>query len=219
MRAFISYSVADKDWGARVKTALESLGVGSFLAHDDMQVSELWRDRIIEELREVDIFVAILSSSFRSSEWCSQEVGFIISRPEVTLVPLTIDGTTPYGFMSALQGRRISQDREFTSILSEALFRHRPRELIPRQIRKMRDATSFRRAEEIVRPLVPHFRQFTDDEVIAFADAAAANSEVWDAWECRSKFIPEFVSVNGRRVPEDQRKALLNEIEELEFPR
>ena len=40
MRAFISYSVADKEWGGRVKQALESINVHCFLAHEDMQVSE-----------------------------------------------------------------------------------------------------------------------------------------------------------------------------------
>ena len=39
-----------------------------------------------------------------------QEVGFIISRPEVVIVPLSIDGTTPPGFMSKLQSGRISPE-------------------------------------------------------------------------------------------------------------
>ena len=218
MRAFISYSVADKEWGGRVKQALESIGVHCFLAHEDMQVSEEWRARIIEELREVDIFVTVLSERFKASEWCSQEVGFIVSRPEVVIIPLTIDRTTPYGFLATLQGRYVADESKISTIVEEVIFRKKPRQMIPPQIRKVRDAGSFRGAEAAVRPLVPHFRLFSDDEVVAFAEAAARNYEVWDAGQCRSEYIPTFVRVNGRRIPEDLRNELKANLEELVFP-
>jgi hypothetical protein len=218
MRAFISYSVAEKEWGGRIKQALESIGVRCFLAHEDMQVSEEWRARIIEELREVDIFVTVLSERFKASEWCSQEVGFIFSRPEVVIVPLAIDRTTPYGFLATLQGCYVADEGRVPVILEEVLFRKKPRQMIPMQIRKVGDASSFRGAEAAVRPLVPHFRLFSDDEVVAFAEAAARNYEVWDASLCRSEYIPAFVLANGRRIPENLRAELKACIDDLAFP-
>ena len=75
MKAFISYSIKDKKSGAAVKSVLEEIGVESFLAHDDLHVSEQWKKRILDELRACSIFIPILSKSFRTSDWCG------VSRP------------------------------------------------------------------------------------------------------------------------------------------
>ncbi len=203
MRAFISYAVAEKEWGGAVKNALEAIGVRCFLAHEDLQVSEEWRDRIIEELRDVDLFVAVLSAKFKASDWCSQEIGFIVSRPEVAIIPLTIDRTLPYGFLAALQGKYVPDHASIGPILSEVLFRKRPRIMIPPQIQKMKDAGSFRSAEAATMPLVPHFRIFSDAEVLSFCEAVTQNYEVWDASDCRQKYIPEFLAQNGHRIPKE----------------
>src|ERR1035438_3292379 len=123
MRAFISYSVIDKQFAGGVKRALENLGVECFLAHEDIRVSEEWKDRILQELREADIFVTVLSERFKASEWCSQELGFIVSRPEVVIVPLSIDGTNPYGFISHVQGQYVSNEDAIPAIIEYVLYR------------------------------------------------------------------------------------------------
>src|SRR4051812_24907224 len=109
-RAFISYSHADRKFGAQAKVALASLGLDAFLAHDDLYVSELWRERILEELRSCEVFVPLLSANSRVSDWTSQEIGFIVSRPEVIITPISIDATIPFGFIAHIQSRRIETD-------------------------------------------------------------------------------------------------------------
>jgi hypothetical protein len=215
MEAFVSYSVEDKTMGGVAKTALESHGFRSFLAHEDLQVSEEWKERIITELLQVDVFVALLSKAFVASKWCAQEVGFIVSRPEVLVIPISIDGTNPYGFISHLQGIRLHEEYQVAAIIEEVLFRKRPRLMIPKQIEKVRGARSYRGAEALVRPLVPHFSRFSDDEVNKFASAAAGNHEVWDAGQCRDEFIPEFVRLNKSRLSATAAAELKTVIEEL----
>jgi hypothetical protein len=131
MRAFISYSVADKQFGGAVKQALKNLGVECFLAHEDIRLSEEWKECIIQELQKADIFVAVLSSKFKASYWCEQELGFIVSRPEaeVVIVPLSIDDTIPYGFISHLQGQRVSDESSIPRIIKDLLYRRWPREM------------------------------------------------------------------------------------------
>lgn len=218
MDAFVSYSVEDKVMGAVAKASLEAHGFECFLAHDDLQVSEEWKDRILAELRQADVFVTLLSRAFIGSKWCAQEVGVIVSRPDVLIVPLSLDGTTPYGFISHLQGIRVRDQFHLAAILEEVLFRRRPRLMIPKQIEKVRAAGSFRGAEAAVKPLVPHFAQFSDGEVNAFVSAAAGNSEVWDASLCRSDYIPHFVRVNGLRITATQAAELKAVIEDLDLP-
>ena len=199
MRAFISYAVAEKDFGGATKQALETLGVECFLAHEDIRISEEWKARIVQELQEVNIFVALLSAKFKASEWCSQELGFIVSRPDVVIIPLSIDGTIAYG--SHIQAQHFRSESEISTIVEHAMYVKKPRQMIPIQIGRVRGAGSFRGAEAAVRPLVPFFRSFTDTEVVDFADAAVNNGEVWDAALCRSEYLPKFVAANAKRIP------------------
>src|SRR5437588_631104 len=90
-RAFISYSHEDRQVAAEVKRVLAEVGVDAFRAHEDLGVSDDWRGRILAERRGCAMFVPLLSMNFMGSRWAPQEVGFIISRPDVLIVPLSID--------------------------------------------------------------------------------------------------------------------------------
>ena len=80
MRAFISYSTDDKKHAGAVKVALDEIKIESFLAHDDLHVSEEWKERILKELKKCDIFVPLLSEAFKRSDWCGQETGILVNR-------------------------------------------------------------------------------------------------------------------------------------------
>jgi hypothetical protein len=216
-RAFVSYSVEKKEIGGAVKACLSEFGYECFLAHDDLRVSEEWKQRILEELGVADVFVALLSKEFMESKWCGQELGLILSRPDVLVVPLSLDDTVPYGFIEHLQGIRVHEEN-LAAVLEEVLYRKRPRQMIPAQLERVRSAASYRRAEAAVRPLVPHFSRLSDEEVNAFARAAAGNSEVWDAGLCASEYIPEFVRVNGARISPEAARELLAVLPDLELP-
>lgn len=161
MTAFISYSHADRKWGAQAKATLAEVGIEAFLAHEDLKVSEEWQDRILEELRKCEIFVPLLSANFLSSKWAPQEAGFIVSRPEVAIAPLSIDGTTPFGFLSHFQSRRIPAEGITTELLAVPLARRFPRTILPRMIQIAGGAGSFRHAEATMRPLVQLFPLFS----------------------------------------------------------
>lgn len=216
-RAFVSYSVERKHDGGAVKAFLTKFGYECFLAHDDLRVSEEWKQRILQELGEADVFVALLSKEFMESKWCGQELGFIVSRPEVLVIPLSLDGTMPYGFIGHLQGKEV-HDGNLATVLEEALYRKRPRQMIPAQIERVASAGSFRGAEALVLPLVPHFALFADEEVDAFTGAVAGNGQVWDASDCRNEYIPAFVQVNGARISPDAAAELLEVLPDLELP-
>ena len=69
VKAFISYSHEDRVHGGQAKTALAEVCIVSFLAHEDLNVSDEWRERILEELRQCDLFVPLLSANFLASKW------------------------------------------------------------------------------------------------------------------------------------------------------
>lgn len=210
MDAFISYSNSDRKMARATKSALEDFGIKGFLAHEDLQVSEEWRDSIIEELKTAKIFVTLLSANFKASEWCAQEVGYIISRPDVLIIPLSLDGTVPFGFISKLQSKRVRVADDVPIILRDVLLKKRPRLAIPLWIKKVEEAGSYRGAEAIVAPLVPHFAAFTPKEAEDFLVAALGNSQVWDAGLCRMDYLPTFARLHWTAIPKKLKKEFLD---------
>src|SRR5687768_1855742 len=103
LRAFISYSYEDRAFGTQAKDVLGAASIDAFMAHDDLEVTDHWRDRILEELRRCELFVPLLSEHFLRSKWAPQEIGFIVSRPDVVIAPLSLDGTRSFGFISPIQ--------------------------------------------------------------------------------------------------------------------
>jgi TIR domain len=139
--AFISYSHKDSKYGAQAKAVLAKLGIEAFLAHDDLHVSDEWRERIMKELKRCDIFVPLLSANFLESKWAPQEVGFIVSRGAVVVIlPVSLDGTPPFGFISHLHGRTLENDSITDELLVHPLARCIPRKIVPFLIRSVVEA-------------------------------------------------------------------------------
>src|SRR5688572_27434145 len=107
MRAFISYSTKDKHWAGAVKLALSTYGFEGFLAHEDLQVSDIWKSKILDELQRCSVFVPLLSAAFRASDYAPQEIGVIAARTDVHVMPISIDETCAYGFISHIQSTRV----------------------------------------------------------------------------------------------------------------
>jgi hypothetical protein len=215
--AFISYSHEDAEYAGQAKRVLAEVSINAFLAHEDLNVSEQWRERILEELRRCDLFVALFSAHFLSSIWGLQEVGFIVARPEVMVAPLSIDGTVPCGFVSHLQSRRIPRDGISRALLVEPLAAHRPRMILPGLIRIAGDAGGYREAEARMRPLVPLFPIFTTAEAEALASASVSNGQIWGAQRCRGEYLPELIRVQGANLKPETLRALQYQVENDEW--
>ena len=127
LTAFISYSHLDREFGGQARDVLGEVGIDAFLAHEDLEMSEEWQQRILEELRHCDLFVPLLSKNFLKSPWAPQEAGFIASRPpdEVVIAPLSIDGTIPFGFFGHVQSGHIV-DGITRELLVEPLMKRFP---------------------------------------------------------------------------------------------
>jgi hypothetical protein len=213
LRAFISYSHEDRDYGGQAKAVLTGVGISAFLAHEDLEVSDQWRERILEELRRCDLFVPLLSANFLASRWAPQEAGFIVSRPEVIIAPLSIDGTIPFGFLSHLQSGRIPRQGITREVLIVPLARRAPRQILPVLTEELGRARSFRIAEARMSPLVPLFPLLTRAEAEALAQVSIDNGDIWSAALCRKEYLPEFIRVQGVNLDPETLKALRYQIE------
>lgn len=109
LQIFLSYSTNDRKLCANLKAEFAIYGADIFLAHQDLSPSVEWQNTILRHLRECDIFVPVLTPSFRNSLWTDQESGVALSRRKCIL-PVAI-GQMPHGFLArfqAIKGRRDS---------------------------------------------------------------------------------------------------------------
>lgn len=208
-KVFISYATADKQIAGRIKLALSAIGVDAFLAHEDIHVSEEWKHRILQELREMDVFIPVLSAAFRESSWAPQETGVAAARDGVVMIPLCVDSTIPFGFIDHIQGKRLPEDGTVPDdFVVMPLSRRFPRAVIPQLIDDLKDARSFRGAEALMRPLVPFFAIFANEEANAFAIASINNGQIWDAGDCASEYLPAFLTQCASQLDSEVREAL-----------
>lgn len=75
------------------------------MAHNDIEPSEEWIDRILKELRNCDVFMPILTKYFNRSKWTDQETGCALVLKKL-IFPLKID-VDPHGFISRYQAHSL----------------------------------------------------------------------------------------------------------------
>ncbi|HVY12922.1 MAG TPA: toll/interleukin-1 receptor domain-containing protein [Alphaproteobacteria bacterium] len=101
LRLFISHVHSVKKSAANLRDALQQYGISAFVAHEDIDTSDEWREEILRALMSMDVFAAILTSDFNSSKWTDQELGVAVAR-DVLMIPIN-KGENPYGFLAKYQ--------------------------------------------------------------------------------------------------------------------
>lgn len=209
LKAFISYSTTDKLIAAQVKTVLNSYRIESFMAHEDIRVTDDWKIRIIEELGMANVFIPLLSKAFKESNWAPQEIGIIFTRrDQVCIIPLQIDDTISFGFIANIQSERLPLGTVPENLIVDPLVRWFPRDLIPTMIQQLSRARDFRGAEALMLPMVPHFGRFNDEEIAEFARVSANEPQIWDAFLCRTDYLPKFIGMHRAKIPTETLKPL-----------
>lgn len=102
LRLFISHSTTKKMQVAQIKNELKEYGIDCFVAHEDIQPTAEWLIEIRAALNSCHALVAVLCTDFKTSNFCDQEVGFVLQR-NVPVIPLRLQ-IDPYGFISPIQG-------------------------------------------------------------------------------------------------------------------
>ena len=209
IKVFISYSSKDKLVGAKIKDILASFGIESFMAHEDISVSQEWKEKILEELKEADVFIPILSENFRNSDWCSQESGVACFR-NILIIPLSLDGTMPYGFMSHRQGKIIDADNIPINYIVKPISDNFPEmNVTGKLIEKLAQCRNYRGCESYMSNLEPYFDLLNHDEVNRIVDISIENNQIWPANLCREKYLPKFLEINIDKIENDKLETLM----------
>lgn len=212
IKVFISYSNEDKLVGVGIKKTLTNHGIESFLAHNDIEVSEAWRDRILEELHEADVFIPILSDNFIKSAWCSQEAGIACYR-KILIIPISLDTTIPYGFMNHFQGEKIkprySRHISPELILGPIIKKFPEIKILDLLINNLENCHNFRNCEASMNGLEPYFDQLNNEQIDRVIDISIRNNQIWDATRCINYYLPKFIKINKTKIDETKLNKLL----------
>lgn len=100
-RLFISHSAKQRQEVGELKRELRHYGTNAFVAHDDINPTDAWRDVIEIALRTCEAMTAYLTPDFHPSKWADQEIGAGLAR-SLLIIPIR-KGETPYGFIGKYQ--------------------------------------------------------------------------------------------------------------------
>lgn len=123
---FLSYSTEDKHLAGKIKVELEKIGIRSFLAHEEIDVSSVWRAEIRKHLNACDLFLPIVTDNFNKSSWANQESGHSFANHK-TIIPLIFDETRITGLIEELQGIKMKRDNitsDISKLVSEIKKSH-----------------------------------------------------------------------------------------------
>ena len=213
MRAFISYHHEDRHIAGDVSQVLINCGIDTFMAHEDIDVSEEWRLVILRELQRTDLFVAVLSARYSASSWCVQEAGIAAFR-QLTCIPLSIDRTIPLGFMAHVQAAPLIPGNVSLVDLVPGFAKHNIEWAMNILITYVCAAADFRGAEARFRVLLPYQERLTEEQGLRLLDGCYKNTQIHHAGQCAREYLPIFVEQYGQNFYSEKYRFLADRINE-----
>jgi hypothetical protein len=146
------------------------------------------------------LFIPILSKNYYCSIWCKQESGMAAYRG-IAVVPLSIDGSIPEGFIAHVQSSRIDPKELNAAPLITAIARRDKPFATDGIINIIRSSVNFRRAEANFELIVPYLKDASKEQKIRLLEVSLENNQICHAGLCATKYLPPIVG-KSRSIPE-----------------
>jgi hypothetical protein len=101
VRLFISHENTTRVFAGELKVELAQYGIDGFVAHDDIEPTQVWENEIVAALQTCEAFVVLLADGVHASSWVDQECGWALGR-DIRVIPVAL-GLNPYGFLGRFQ--------------------------------------------------------------------------------------------------------------------
>lgn len=213
IEVFLSHADEDKAIARRIADALEKYQVKTFAAHDDIDAGDDWETTLINKIRDCDLFVALLSENFHNAHYTDHEVGIArgLNRP---IIPIRIDNTSPYGFMSKFQAKKIpadvmKEDEIADLVHSMATVTEKGRSIIDNLIKEFTYAGSFDKANEISKILFT-YTKFSKKQINDIVDAYVNNGQIRGGWSSDPRCVTLFKD-SWKKI-DDSKKTMLKSL-------
>lgn len=182
---FLSHAHDDRVIARKLADELKNHAFDAFVAHDDIKLGDEWESTIFERIKNCDLFIALLSNNFRQAQYTDHEVGIAYGLRKIIL-PLSIDATMPYGFMTKIQAKKMSPEidaKEVSKIFNEFMPKTTETTRVEDHlIYSLINADSFGQANYYTRILSQH-TEFTDAQINLIARGFINNDQLREAYE------------------------------------
>ncbi|OGH04183.1 MAG: hypothetical protein A2W22_02940 [Candidatus Levybacteria bacterium RBG_16_35_11] len=222
LRIFFSYSIDDKKIVGMLKEYLEFMGFEIFLAHEDLEPCVEWQEEIMKNLNRCDIFISLLTESFKKSDWTDQEIGLAIAADKF-IIPLQVD-FPPYGFIGKIQGLKVDtyylrnengkavRDHLkdiatiiFQTIRTKSKFKDDMKDFV---IYKFINSGSFNEANARAK-LFEEFSNFTSEQVTQMFNATKDNNQIHNA-NTAKRVLRKFFEIHKENIKDEEYKDIMN---------
>jgi hypothetical protein len=162
-----------------------------------------------------DIAATRLGRSFRSNpereillvHLCKQESGIAAFRG-LTIIPLSIDGAIPQGFLSHIQSAKINPDAPTYQNLFPGLAKHDVSFLIDAITKIISTSGSYRTAVSDFQMILPYTSHATDTQIAELLRVSAKNNQVCNAGLCAKTYLPPLFASHGHLLDAATKKEL-----------
>lgn len=182
-KLFLSHVSSQKGFAHELKEALRRYNITAFVAHDDIEPTAEWQQKIESALNSMDALAAILSDDFVNSPWCDQETGIAMGLGRL-VVPVSIEAN-PHGFLSKYQrlngmGRDASQ---IATGICETLSRHEATQarMAVAHVELFKASNSYAQARARM-SLLERMQFMTPEIAQSLRSAAQENDQITDAY-------------------------------------
>lgn len=185
---FLSHSDKDKKVAANLKSMLLQHKIKVFIAHEDIDGGTEWMGTLYKEIQNSDVFFMLLSKNYHASTYTDQETGMALNLRK-PILPICIDKTRPYGFISKYQAiickypfekekiiKIIGSTKKFTGEFSstEPL-------ILDELTKRLRNAGSYSEAASLAN-MIFKYKQFSSKQINRIAKAYTSNPEIFNSF-------------------------------------
>ncbi len=181
LNIFLSYVSEDKKLVGDLKRKLEEeYHFKVFVAHDDITPSTQFDDSILETLRNVQLFIPVLTKQFHKSCFTNQEIGFALAL-KITILPLKIE-CNPEGFIKNYQALELKElpvtcNTIYSLLLYNSYFAHLKDLAINSLVIALQNSNSYSETNILVKQLTT-IPTFSADQLLGIQQALNTNSQV-----------------------------------------
>jgi hypothetical protein len=180
VEVFLSHADEDRKIARKLANKVQAFDFKVFVAHDDIDAGDNWEEILVEKITDCDIFLVLLSENYHKAHYTDHEVGIArgLNKP---IIPVRIDSTEPYGFLSKTQARKITSDNEDSEIgkLVDKMtsLTEKGKNAIDKLIKEFGEAGTFKEANSISNALFG-YTKFSKEQINDLAEAYLDNSQI-----------------------------------------
>lgn len=203
VRIFLSHLAEERKFVGEVSDELKRIGLSSFVAHDDIDVSTEWQREIERALRTADVLVGLAHPDFTNSFWAQQEIGWALGR-EIPVLLIGL-GEIPKGFPARHQSPMLNAQNSWLVASTIAVWLSRNtgwgEAVANALVHDLKQATSFLEGDAAAKRL-NEIGKLSPSILDAIENAYLSNDQLY-AGHIGAKIVEQILKKHSRRLPRE----------------